>query len=408
MKNGPQGAVHNFGGTKIFSDTRLDDFLASHRETNKWMILPGADSKALEPPNGGVIKTLPPPEVSVVPQSLPPMHLDVREINQKFLELTSGLASSKWIAIAGSILFGPIVLCFPIFAIWQIFWGADNEQLFGLRILLLLISLFTVAFFMGIFSIAFLAPEDEPIRFCKANQKVYRYEARHRKWLGIKLYTFSGSRITVYDWATCRGEVVRKIVGSTNSARYECFLELAIIDPLSQCVVERFRVGDRDVYSDFSGRVLLWETIRRYMAEGADSVPPTTLKTNRGKFLDCVDEFNPFSMPTRSSSGLQRFAAYLFGALIWLSSVFVWLAVLSRWIEIRTARKVHWGELERSVFNIDPSDSSVNIMNGAIRELPDGWHSELERRKRAACWWGISIICQLIIIWWIIFGPSSF
>lgn len=372
------------------------------------MRLPGNDSAPLNPPNPGVIKTLPSRETSVFEKTLPPLPIDIRTKNNSYLEIGTGLSENKWILIAGAIMLGPLPIGAPPFVLWLILFGQDDSVGIEIKLIGLVIALLMLATALPIYSIAFLSPEDEPIRFCRRDRKVYRYYTPRSNWLGMEMYHWKKPEIKVYEWSQCRAEVIRKIIGSTSSASYACFLEIAIVDPLTQSVTERFRVGDRDVHSDFSTRIFLWETIRRYMVDGADAVPATPFKTHRGNLLDCIEDFNPFSIPAKSAPGAQRFFGYILAAVWWVASIFGFLAAFSKWIGIKISRKINWGALDDSVFGLAPTDPALHRSLNPETAMPHQWQQEINRRKRMAWVWLVSLVIQWSGLWWFLIGPGRY
>jgi hypothetical protein len=180
------------------------------------------------------------------------------------------------------------------------------------------------------------------------------------------------------------------------------------LDATTQTVVERFRVGDRDVHSDFSTRILLWETIRRYMELGPAAIPPTPLRLHRGFLADCIEDFNPFSIPAKSAPGAQRVAGYVLGALVWIASLVVLAMVMSRWISIKVSRKVDWGSLEGTVFKLDSNDPALHRSLLPEDAAPNLWEQELGRRRRSAWLWLISCVFQTAGLWWFFATPSYY
>lgn len=375
---------------------------------NEWTTEPGACMPPLDPPSAGVVKTLPMSNISVFDQELPPLQDDIKNINETYIEVTSGLESNRWIAIIPGFL-GMVVFFVGVpFWVWHIFTIGDFSRHLILKLFSL--PLIPLAFLViyPLFTVAFFSLEDEPIRFNRRDQKIYRYRARRWRWVGMDVYRGGKPEIKVEDWKQCRAEVVRKLIMSGSSARTDCFLELVVLDPQTQKVTERFRVGDRDVYSDFSKRIFLWETIRRFMEEGTVRVPPPVLQAHRGTLLDCIEDFNPFSVPAKSSPGAQRIFGYFFAALLLVASLLFSLMVLSRWIAIKTARKVDWGELEHTAFRIAPDDPALQRSLQPEIAAPQLWAAELRRRRQAACAWLAVIVLQLGAVWWYLSTPSYY
>lgn len=379
---------------------------------NEWMIEPGANSASFNPPGSGVVKTLPPLDTSVFDGALPALTEEVKAVNDTYLELTSGLAGNKWIAVLGTILFAaPMALALLVGIVWSFFEPDFIAGFFSSIGTALMFIALVVVFSVGVmpmifslFTIAFFSPEDEPIRFCRCDRKVYRYQAKRWRYCGVDIYRFGKPEIKVYDWTHCRAEVVRKIITTGKTIRRDCFLELAILNPNTNTVRERFRIGDRDAFSDFTKRIFLWETVRRYMEEGVDKVAPAMPNSHRGNLIDCMDEFNPFALPAKSHPGAQRFISYIYAALLWVSTPLLILVSLCRWIGIKASRKVDWRWLDVRALQIEPDDPTLtrpdNLegINSAISV------TELKRRKSAMWLWITSFLLQIMVVSWVFSG----
>jgi len=376
---------------------------------NEWTTEPGANCPQLYPAGPGVVKTLPPSDTSVFDDGLPPLQDEVKDFNETYLEVSGGLRNNKWLAIIPGILGMPATVIGAGFLLWMMFGQDGLSEDIGIKLLILAMLPVVLMMSYSIFSIAVFSPEDEPVRFSRRDRKIYRYQTRRWRWLSMDVY-HPGNKpeIKVYDWDHCRAEVVRKLIASGSSARRDCFLELAIVDPLTQHVTERLRVGDRDVYSDFTQRIFLWETIRRYMQEGPQRIPAPTIRAHRETLGDCIEEFNPFSIPAKSTPGTQRVVGYFFAALLWLLILPYLLMILSRWMAFKMSRAVNWGELEHSVFKLAPTDPALQRTLQPENAAPHLWAAEIKRRQRAAWMWLASLLGQAGWLWWFFSTPSYY
>lgn len=377
-------------------------------ELNEWMRLPGSNSDALLPLGTGVIKTMPPLTVKVFDTALPILENDVRDKNNTYLELTSGLSDSKWILIAGSIIAGPLPLGAPIFSIWLLFLGPSSIFSNEMKIILLLMSLIPFAIALPMYSVLLFSAQDEPIRFCRRDRKVYRYHTPRRCWLGMDLLTSPRPEIKEYDWTQCRAEVVRKIVATKSSARLDCFLEIAVLDSDSNKVTDRFRVGDRDVYSNFSSRIVLWETIRRYMQDGPEKVPSIPIKIQQGKLFYCLDKFNPLRIPADSEPGAQRSFGYMFAAMMWVISPFLLFSACCMWIGFRISRRIDWGNLEATVFQLNESDIELRRTSQVDTDISARRNKDEGVMRYRVWFWLISIAVQIFAIVWILIIKNQY
>jgi len=376
---------------------------------NEWTSEPGANCAALQPAGSGVVKTLPPAETSVFREGLPPLQDEVKTFNAVYLEITGGLKNNKWLAIIPGIVGLPATVIATGVLLWMMFGQGDFSEDIGIKLLILAMVPLLLMMAYSIFSIAVFSPADEPIRFCRRDRKIYRYQTRRWRWLGMDVYYPANMPIIkVHDWDHCRAEVVRKLIASGSSARRDCFLEMAVLDPATHTVTERFRVGDRDVYSDFTQRIFLWETIRRYMQEGPDTIPLPALQAHRETFDDCIEEFNPFSLPAKSSPGTQRVVSYFFAALLWVAIVPYLLMIVSSWVAFKISRAVQWGDLEHTAFKLAPDDPAFQRTLQPEEAAPQLWATELKRRQRAKWLWLASLLAQVAWLWWFFSAPSYY
>lgn len=378
-------------------------------EDKEWAKEVGKSCAPLLPEGEGVIKTLPPPDESVFSQELPSIQNEVIAMNNTYLEVTSGLKANKWMTIIPGFLGFPAFLIMSIYLCWFMFARLGKNDYSALGIIIIPVLIAGLAMAYSLFSIAAFSPEDEPIRFSRNDSKIYRYQAPRWRWLGMEVYRLNGqANVEVFDWEHCRAEVVRKVIATGATVRRDCFLELAILDPTSEKVIKRFRVGDRDMYGNFFYRIVLWETIRRYMEIGVAAIPAPVLLERRATMADCVEEFNPFSLPAKATPGAQKIFSYLLAMLLWIISLPTIFAVISRWISFKISGKVNWGELEQTVFMVSATDPSLPKKPWSEMECASMSVEEVKRRRQAAVLWFISIIVQLSALWWFFFTPSYY
>lgn len=379
--------------------------------SSEWFSESGPNSAPLSPPNSGVVKTLPPSQVSVVEGLLPPESEEIRAVNRSYMDVIGAISATKGLAVFGALtsvpgsVVGVGLLGYMIFLSWS---GVGMWWLTAL-IAVGLIYLFIMA--ASLFCLAVYSPADEPIRFDRVHGTLYRYRVKQWHLLGIDGPVPGGEiEILTHAWSDVRAEVVRKLVFNGKTARMDCFLEFAIVDPQTQLVTERFRVGDRDVFSDFSGRILLWEAIRRYMEEGPEQVPVPKCKVSDQGFIDSIEQFNPVSIPFFAPPGAARFFGAIFGALLWLGTPLNVLIVLCNWIGAKTAKPVNWGELEHTVFKISPDDDLAQAQRAKqhAMESSSEWQAELKRRRWSAlAWLGLIVLWWMMLAWFIKVPPFA-
>lgn len=365
--------------------------------SSEWFSENGPNAPALLPSNSGLVKTLPPSHVSLVVGSLPTEPEEIRAVNHSYMEVIGAISVAKWGMVLGALLAVPASFA----AVGGLIYLAlDSMDMWGLIALMSVATIVQICMAASFFCLAVYSPADEPIRFDRVRGTLFRYRAKKWRFLGMDAPMPGGSvEIVTHAWSDVRAEVVRKLLFTGKTARMDCFLEFAIVDPQTQLVSERFRVGDRDVFSDFTGRILLWEAIRRYMEEGPEQVPVPKCKVSDGGFIDSIEEFNPVSIPILFPAGASRFFGGIMGFLLWLVTPLNVLFALCNWIGVKTAKAVDWGELENTVFKVSPDDEFAKAQLEKQRALHSSpqWAAELKRRRLSAVAW-----LGLIVVWWLI------
>jgi len=376
--------------------------------SSEWFSETGPNSPALKPLNSGVVKTLPPSHVSVVEGALPAEPEEIRAVNRSYMEVIGAISVTKWGMVLGAIFAVPGSIASVAGLVFMAF---SSPKMWGLTLLMTVVNFCGLSMAASFFCLAVYAPADEPIRFDRIRGTLSRYRAKKWRFLGIDAPMPGGSvEIVTHAWSDVRAEVVRKLLFNGKTARMDCFLEFAIIDPKTQLVSERFRVGDRDAFSDFTGRVLLWEAIRRYMEDGPEQVPAPKCRVSDHGFIDSIEEFNPVSVPYLFPAGAARFFGGIMGFLLWLVTPINVLFALCNWIGAKTAKAVDWGELENTVFKVSPDDEFANAQQEKQRALnasPE-WTAELKRRRWSAlAWLGLIVVWWLILAWLIKWPPFA-
>lgn len=364
--------------------------------SSEWFSEGGPDSPPLSPPNQGTVKTLPLRHVSVVDGALPSNSTEIRTVNLSYLEVAGAITENKWgmvfLALA-AVPAGPASIAATVFV------ALSDPVMWGLIAFMVVFCVILNGMAATFFCLAVYSPADEPIRFDRKSGKLYRYRIRQWRFVGVNApVPWGGIEILTHNWSDVRAEVVRKVLFNGKTARMDCFLEFAIIDPKTQLVTERFRVGDRDVFSDFTGRVVLWEAIRRYMEDGPERVPAPRCEVSDNGFIDSIEAFNPVSAPFLFPPGTARFLGGIMGALLWLVTPLNVLFALCNWIGAKTAKPVDWGELDQTIFKISPNDEWARAQAQHQQSLyasPE-WMTEQRRRR-----WSAAIWLVLIVIWYL-------
>lgn len=357
-------------------------------ERNAWTDDPGETAPALEPPAEHVLKTLPERSVSVYPAELPPLPNEITRTTTEFLQVSSGEAANRWMVVLIFPMLLVMLVGFPLTAVLSLI---SSDVPWMAMVFFPIAAIVAGRFAWGMLHVIFYMYEDEPLRFHRTSGKVYRFRVSRTRIMGMDVPAKERASVVVYDWSNLRAEITRQFLLFGPTGRRDSFLQLAVVDPATGKVTERFRIGDRDTHGGFTDRVLLWESIRRYMEEGPERVPPASLKLHRNNLPDSFEEFNPFSHPGKFPTGGQRFFGYLVAVAVWATSPLLMYAALCRWIAGKTGRKVDWGELEQTVFQGRTDDPAAKDTLDPSIEAPKMWAKETRRRKRALWVWMASM-----------------
>ncbi|WP_139256012.1 DUF6708 domain-containing protein [Chitinimonas taiwanensis] len=377
-------------------------------ESGPWVKESETNSPALQPPAkgvyGGVVKTLPDIHTQTIVGELPQLAEEVSVKNEVFLEIKGGWTQRRWILIFASPLLLVMLPATLAFLGWSLL---SIDSYLGLEALIVAVITVLMAFYLSYpgYYLTFWAYESEPFRFDRTTRKLYWFRAPRRKWPGYEPIPKPGKpEIKIYDWENIRAEVTRNMVTNGNTAGRVSYLQLAVLDPASGQVLERFRIGNDSLAGPFSDRVALWETIRRFMEEGPDAVPDAVDKFQRVTLIDFWDACNPLTRLVESTTGGERLWGRILSIPATLLAPLLLLIGLCHWIAYRTARKVSWGELDTTVFKLPPTaQPKVNLAQAQFE-------ADTPRRRRfvfillgvfvaevvAFFWWGLTLRRLLI------------
>lgn len=380
------------------NDTPLD-FTEAHEakaalddRPDAWLTVPGASMAALSPANPDLVKTLPTADISVYRRRLPSFPGQVKNFNATYLEVTSRFKRDKLgmllIGILGAILF----LCVPVLLWWMHEVEAIAEEFFIVAPLMLLMWFGTTTFLPAL-TLALFTCADEPVRFCRTSRKVYIYSEAWRTWGGMGVYRFGKPEIRMYDWSQCRAEVAYKKHPNFEKAE-DYALELAFLNPLTCRVIERLVVG-KYLFSGPDTKVLLWETIRRYMEEGPENIAPPVFEARRETLADHIEAVNPFSLPARATTTAGRVLAYPAAVVCYVLLVPLAPFVFVSWALRKRERRHDWGELSQTVFRIAADDPALQRSRHPEQFIPRPAPEEGARRRRATRMWLGSLALQL-------------
>jgi len=362
--------------------------------SDDWITNPDLSLPPSNPPRPGIIKMLPAPDICVYDHALPALPGEIREVNQTYLEVVSRVVKDKG-GMAFLAMFGTLftLVALPLLA-WAALQDAFQDYPWIMPLMLILVMM-NASMTYPPFTMTFFAPEYEPIRFCRRERKVYCYRVWRRTWGGMDVYRSGEAEVRIYDWDQCRAELVyirNKQLKSYN----DTLLQLVFLDPLTNEVVERFPIGERAETMDFSTRVFLWETIRRYMENRSEEIPPPVSVKRRKTLGDYVDAFNPFSMPARFHSRAGRVFGYVAAILMWILLLPTLPIMIFNWLVRKAERKVDWGKFAQSVFRLAPNDPVLQVVLHPALAAPGIPRGEQQRRQTAARLWLASVALQLI------------
>lgn len=366
-------------------------YTKSEWESSPWTKEPGENSPALTPTLSGVLKTLPPPHHPTITGPLPSLASDISDLTPIFLEIKSGLMAERWLVW----LCAPIVfLMIPATIALSFFAFADPDIPVFLKFFFPVSVALVIWLSVFLFSLTALAYEDEPIRFNRVDRKLYCFRAARRHWPGFGAIPKIGRpEIKTYDWSNVRGEVLRNVVLTGSTARRDSFLFIAIVDPTTGQVTERFRIGDRSVGGLFGTRVALWETIRRFMEDGSNEIPEPVRLEKRQSLVDFIDLANPLRLVWRPNSMPQRLLSILLTISLLPFGPLCVIFSLSKWAAYKSARKVNWGDLEHRTFNISLSKLQ--------RRQPEPHTTTSSKVLLTTLWSGIVFFEIVLFLWFV-------
>lgn len=350
-----------------------------------WITNPDLALPLSHPLRAGIIKRLPAPDICVVDRPLPALPGEVRQVNDTYLEVASRAVKDRG-GMAFLAVFGSLITLAVLSGLVWVSFQDDLADYTWLLVVMGVLSVLHTSMVYPPWTTAFFAPAYEPIRFCRRTRKVYCYRAWCGRWGGMDVYRFGKREIRVYDWGQCRAELVY-IRNRYYLSNMDTMLQLVLLDPQTNDVIERFPIGERDETRDFSKRVFLWETIRRYMEAGTADIPPPVPQQRCETLGDYIEAFNPFSMPARFNSPAGRVFGHAARALMWLLLLPLLALVIFNWLARKAERKIDWGEFEMTVLHPELAVSGIS--------------QERQRRKIAARYWLASVVLQIALVGWL-------
>lgn len=209
--------------------------------------------------------------------------------------------------------------------------------LLGVFAILMLLGTSVLAFFFIIYDCRL--PVDTPVRFNRRTQKIYSYEyiaslSSFKRW---------HKEVKVYDWSCVEAEIAKfsGFSGKAYIVRYE--LHLVICKPGTHEVIDRIALKRNDV----TGLTLYerWSYLRRFMADGARSLPKLHVRQQEVGFMNSLFSYMPYLSPTyegRRYREKMRWPDYCLAlVLVWF--FWFWLPLgLCHYVAMRFAPLPKW------------------------------------------------------------------
>ncbi|MCC7543950.1 MAG: hypothetical protein IT506_00480, partial [Aquabacterium sp.] len=161
--------------------------------------------------------------------ALPSNSTEIRTVNLSYLEVAGAITENKWGMVFLALAAVPAS---PLTIAATVFVALSDPVMWGPIAILVVLSFISVGWAAAAYCLAVYSPADEPIRFDRKSGKLYRYRIRQWRFLGVNApVPWGGIEILTHNWSDVRAEVVRKVLFNGKTARMDCFLEFAIVDP---------------------------------------------------------------------------------------------------------------------------------------------------------------------------------
>ncbi|WP_230971373.1 DUF6708 domain-containing protein [Nitrogeniibacter aestuarii] len=340
---------------------------------NRWENDRNVTETALKPVSAGVVKTLPSSLELVSSKELDSRSFsEITGVNDSYLQITWGDSLDRTMGLLLMFFLAPLLLSIPLFILYLDVFKTSDFSVFSF-----LISIFFCFIgYIGIKAFVF-APNGEVVRFCRNDGKIYRGYANRKRQLGFVVPTKRSAEIVAYDWANVRAEITKGYYATGATAGRLHFLQLAVLDPQTKQVIDRFIIGKKS-FVGFADRVQLWELIRRYMQEPDRKWDYVPTNVYRESSFESFDYANPVSIFLRN----ETTPAFFIGLFGWLLSPVMALAGVSRWIIFHLTTAPDWRELDRTVFQYPEQGDE---------QKPNLSATERKRRVRWMWVWGLSV-----------------
>ncbi len=322
----------------------------------------------LEPASAGVVKTLPGAVYRVSERSLDSQTFsDVTGANNCYLQITWNEIFDRVAAFSVFLAIAPVLVIASVFLLILLFSGVNIGA--GISVVMVALLLFVLFLVFLVGKSFFYFPRGETVRFCRQSKKVYKAYAPRKQVIGFVVPTKRRAEIVAYDWANVRAEITKGYYATGATAGRLHFLQLAVLDPQTKQVIDRFIIGKKS-FVGFADRVQLWELIRRYMQEPDRKWDYVPTNVYRESSFESFDYANPVSIFLRN----ETTPAFFIGLFGWLLTPVMALAGVSRWIIFHLTTAPDWRELDRTVFQYpEQGDEQKPNLSAAERKRRVRW-----------------------------------
>ncbi|WP_313370714.1 DUF6708 domain-containing protein [Achromobacter animicus] len=208
----------------------------------------------LSPPCSGWSADLPKPDV--VQRIAPDLHIGrINHLDDTYLEL-SRPGIKKGILLWFGLLAGvsPVYVGSYVVSGWQ---DLSMLNVLAFAVLILPVSIWALFLFM---KMELFLPNEEPIRFNRARQRIYAYNCRYRWWNPFERW---GIVPATYEWSQVRAERWNKrAVTAQGALIMKWGVVLSIVEPGTNKVIDRFPL------STMGADEFAWAYVCTYMQEG--------------------------------------------------------------------------------------------------------------------------------------------
>jgi hypothetical protein len=221
----------------------------------------------LSPPCSGWTADLPRPDV--VQRSAPDLDIGrINHLDHVYLEIPRpGVKKGilLWFGLLAA--FSPVYVGSYVVAGWQ---DLSVLNILSFAALILPVSIWAFFLFM---KMELCLPNEEPIRFNLARQRIYAYNCRYRWWNPFERWHIVP---VAYDWSQVRAECWNKrAITAQGALIMKWGVVLSIVEPGTNKVIDRFPL------STMGADEFAWAYICTYMQRGPLACSPANLRRDR-------------------------------------------------------------------------------------------------------------------------------